>query len=143
MKLLFSCAILLCALTCSTLGQSKEQNSIKLDQTPAYKLLLAQKSIASNELKELRKSYTEGFPDVQDKKIELDILDMEIVRLYGFEPAKYNLLSKCYGELIIQKVQAELDIKNFLRSYTMKHPDLQTKAQTLAKLETEVANYFK
>ena len=144
MKLFFSCVILLCALTFSVFGQSSQAiTSIKLEQTPTYKLLLSQKSKVTSELQELRKRFTETFADVQYKKMQLDILELEIARLYGFESTKYDLLSKCYGELILQKAEAELEIKKFLDRHTLTNSGLQQKAQNLTKLETEVANYFK
>ncbi len=144
MKNLVMTILLVLALALVSFGQTNLiQSFAKVENSPAYKVLVSQQTKVESELTALRKIYTDKHPDVLAKKAELNILTTEMAKVLWIEANKYNQLTDYFGKLVLEKVATELELNRTLTRFTAKHPLVQQKTQAVALAESQIAEYFK
>lgn len=138
MKNLLLCLGLLLTLSLVSFGQTTA-----IEKSPAYRYLAAEKVKFDQELNTLRQTFRETHPDVQAKKNEIEVLDIEMAKLIWSSNKNPNRLTEDYGKLIMEKVNAESSLKKSLAYYKIKHPDIQQKIQAIALAEAKITEYLK
>lgn len=146
MKRLMYFFTLICISICvnATFAQNAvSDNSNKAEHTEAYTLLETQELKVNEELTNLLKDYTAGFSAVQNKQFELDITRLEKAKVLLVEPNKFYLLNKTYGNLVLNKISLEVEMKNLLSNYTSQHGKVMEKLPELISTERKMTDYLR
>jgi len=104
--------------------------------SPAYGALVGRRVTVEVALAELLESYTPGHPAVARRRAELQIIEREMAKLGAVRPRR---LTEAYGDLLLRKINTEVELRELLATLTPSHPDVKRKRVELAAVERGLA----
>ena len=106
--------------------------------TPAYEMLIVRRAAIRAELVEQKETLTSQHPDVERTGYELSLLNMEIEKMLGSERSQISKLSRVYGQLILRKIDLQVQEHELRNQLTRAHPDLKKKRIELDAIQQEI-----
>ena len=108
------------------------------ETTPAYGVLVLRKATVESELTDLSERFTNEHPSLEAKRFELRAISIEMDKMRGLEESQANKLSRTFGDLILSKIDLEVQLNDLQGRLTWQHPDVTKKRVELAALEREI-----
>ena len=144
MKRLTACVALLFLLAAAAPAQDVGLDApARAEDTQAYRMLRARKAAAEAELEKMLTAYTRTFPAVWSKQYELDVIAREAARMLATEPGLLDRLSATYGDIVLRRIAAEVEVRDVLATYTPRHPLVREKLSALSRAEREAAQHLR
>lgn len=126
------------AVTALASGQQSVVTLAAVKATPAYEMLIVRRAAIRAELVEQKETLTSQHPDVERTGYELSLLDMEIEKMLGSERSQISKLTRVYGQLILRKIDLQMEEHELRNQLTPTHPDLKKKRIELDAIQQEI-----
>jgi len=106
--------------------------------TEAYQVLVLRKVAVAAALADLNTRYSPKSPLIQSKQFEFEMISMEIERLLSMDLAVLPKLSTNYAQLLLKKVDLQVELNTLERVLTIQHPRIRQARVTIGLLEREI-----
>lgn len=118
--------------------QSGDAPSVNPKMTPAYELLVLRKVAVETALTDLSSQFTSESSQVINKRFELSLVTLEMDRMQRSERAQVPRLSVTYGNLLLRKVDLEVEFNEMRSQLTSEHPEVKRKRAEIGFLAREI-----
>ena len=126
------------AVTALASGQQPVVTLADVKATPAYEMLIVRRAAIRAELVEQKETLTSQHPDVERTGYELSILNIEMEKMLGSERSQISKLTRVYGQLILRKIDLQVEEHELRNQLTLTHPDLRKKQIELDAIQQEI-----
>ena len=123
--------------------QSDERLSVNPKMTPAYELLVLRKVAVETTLMDLSSRFTSTSDHIRTKRFELSVVNREMKRMQRMEGAQIPRLSVTYGNLLLRKVDLEVELNEMRGRFTSEYPDVKRKIAEISFLASEIEMLLK
>jgi len=106
--------------------------------TEAYAVLVKEKAKAKGDLYEAERDFTPETPQVKVAKLRLALFDREIKKLARTNARNAGKFSAAYGDLILAKVQTEVELFELRQRFTPEYISVKKKEVELASLNSDL-----
>ena len=106
--------------------------------SPAYAELLLRKTELLSDLEALLIDYTEEFPKVQEIRYESGLLQKELERLTGVNPAEAGKLTLALGKLLVRKAELDTDVWSLRKTYNDDYPEVKRAKKKIEIFENAI-----
>jgi hypothetical protein len=106
--------------------------------TPAYEMLIVKRAALRTEVVVQRQILASQHPDVQGTNYELSLVNIEIERMLVSQSSQISKLSRVYGDLLLRKIDLQVEEHQLRSQVTSTHPDLQKKRIEIAAIQQEI-----
>ena len=106
--------------------------------TPAYEMLIVKRAAVTAEVVEQQKKFTSQHPDVVSSAYELSLLNKEIGKMLAAESSQLSKLSRVYGQLLLRKIELQVEERDLRNRLTLSHPDLKRKRVELNAIQHKI-----
>ncbi len=118
--------------------QSADPLSVNPKMTPAYELLVLRRVAVETALMDLSSQFTSESSQVRAKRFELSVVNREMARMQRSERARVPKLSVTYGNLLLRRVDLEVELNEMRGRFTSEHPDVKRKRAEISFLASEI-----
>jgi hypothetical protein len=132
-----------CQMVVGFAPQSDYSSLVNPKMTPAYELLVLRKVNVETELIDLSSQFTSESRQVRTKVFELSVLNREMKRMHRTEREQVPKLSLTYGNLLLRKVDLEVQLNIMRGSFTSEHPAVNRKTAEISFLTSEIEMLLK
>jgi len=126
------------AITALASGQQSIVPLSDVKTTPAYEMLIARRAAVKAELVGRKERFTSQHPDVKRTDFELSVINIEIEKILASEQSQISKLSRVYGQLILRKIDLQVEEHVLRNQVTTSHPDLKKKRMELEAIQQEI-----
>ena len=128
------------AVTALASGQQSVVTLRDVKATPAYEMLIVRRAAIRAGLVEQKETLTSQHPDIERTRYEFSLLNIEIEKMLASEGSQISKLTRVYGQLILRKIDLQVEEHELRNQLTLTHPDLKKKRIELDAIQQEIAD---
>lgn len=140
MKCISSLMVLTVILAIAALDSNAQSLSRVQDvkATPAFGVFILKRAALNAELVAQQAMFTSQHQDVQRTRYEIGLLNNEIERILVNSGSQISNLSTVYGDVVLRKIELQVEEHQLRCQVTATHPDLRKKRIEIAALQQEI-----
>ena len=128
------------AVTALASGQQSVVTLRDVKATPTYEMLIVRRAAIRAGLVEQKETLTSQHPDIERTRYEFSLLNIEIEKMLASEGSQISKLTRVYGQLILRKIDLQVEEHELRNQLTLTHPDLKKKRIELDAIQQEIAD---
>ena len=120
-------------------GQQLQANDTgPIRSSAAYSEILLRKTEIQADLESFLEDYTEANSKIVDLRVEMNVLDKSLEKVFAVKPTETAKLTLALGKLIVRKATLETDLARLIRSYNKDHPEVKRARRRVEIFETAI-----